>query len=342
VNEFDRLLRDAIQCADGDPTATPEPAGNVVPMPARSDGLIYREDAAPPFGAFERLYEADRAFKYAWDHRPPDLPFASYESTLADRAVAAGWGNQQVLDLLIAHRVKWLEDWRPDPVIITRARSAAPATPNVVPMASPPQGSDAIAIIRRGREIPVCRVRKLGGKRGVFELILEDQSIVELGTASSVQSHREVSAAVFDAIGRTIPPLKGELWRKVIDAIGTAAEVEEIGSSPEEELRSWLRAAERTTIRIVLDRSKPAELARHLRDGDHGPICFGPAGEFFVSLQPFIRYVQINFAVRPTWADVTLRLRRLGFRPERLSARDKDGVAKGRFWISPRGFTLDD
>lgn len=313
------------------------------------EALRFDPHAAPPFDRFHALCDSAPAFKRALDHKRPDLVDQSiegYDAVLAEHAAADGWSDQEILDLLIHHHSKWLEDPLPDTAIIEAARKRASGAdaprdePERPVAASVVELSPAVATIRRGLGIPVARVRKLGRKRGVFELVLEDNSVVELGTASNVQSHREVSAAVFDAVGRTIQPLKGELWRKVVDAIGKAATVEETGSAPEEETMHWVRSAARNSLKLKLDRDKPGETAKLLRDGADAPVYLGN-DELFVCLPALIRHVHINHGVRPTWPEMALRLRRLGFRPELVSARDKEGVAKARLWTSPRGFKLE-
>ncbi|HWQ56815.1 MAG TPA: hypothetical protein VN442_24220 [Bryobacteraceae bacterium] len=70
--------------------------------------LVFRPDAEPPFDAFEQL-RGDRDFKRVWEHKRTDLPDQStdtYDRAIAVHAVRAGWTDQQVVNLVIYHRVQ--------------------------------------------------------------------------------------------------------------------------------------------------------------------------------------------------------------------------------------------
>lgn len=340
-----RLIANAIAHVTDHPEPPEDPTDALMRI-GPGVSLYFDPKAAPPFDRFEALCDTTPAFRRAIDHKRPDLPdqaIETYDAALADHAVADGWSDQEVFDLLIYHHTKWLENPMPDQSIIEAARGNAGVCSEEsrpAPPAAPVELSPSIAVIRRALGIAVSRVRKLGRKRGVFELILENGDVVELGTASALQSHREVQAAIMDAVGKTIPPLKGELWRKVIDAVLAAATVEETENDPAQETLHWLRLAKFHTVCITLDREAPADIAKELRNGAVHPLYLG-RDEMFVCMPALIRYVHVNCGVRPTWPEMGLRLRKIGFRPEQLQARDHSGTVKARLWTSPRGFTLD-
>lgn len=75
--------------------------------------LQYSSDAEPPFQRFQLLCDVEPKFKAAWDHARKDLTDTSasaYDMALADYAVQAGWGDQEIANLLIAHRRRYKED----------------------------------------------------------------------------------------------------------------------------------------------------------------------------------------------------------------------------------------
>lgn len=310
--------------------------------------LIFRRDASPPFDVIQQMRK-DRDFARTFDHKRPDLddaPIEVYDSILADFAVAAGCSDQEVYALLIFHHAQWpIEEPEPDRSIVAAARNKA----GEQQIAPTPQGGNEttstipplIAGLRRALGIPIAGVRKLGRKRGIFEFILDGGDVVELGTASALLSVRDIQAAVIDAGWPTFRSYRGEEWRKIVNAIQAAAVVEETASDPGQETQHWLHLAKVNAAPVMLDRSKPAELAAELRGGANRPVYRG-RDELFVCLPALIRYVHVNCGVRPTWPEMALRLRRLGFKPEMISARDKDGVVKARLWTSPPGFTLDE
>jgi hypothetical protein len=74
-----------------------------------SDGstFVLRWDANPPVERLEQLIRRNPKFSDSWEHRRDDLLDQSpsaYDLSLAWYAANDGWGNQEIVDLLIAHR----------------------------------------------------------------------------------------------------------------------------------------------------------------------------------------------------------------------------------------------
>jgi putative DNA primase/helicase len=75
--------------------------------------LVYRSDAEPPREALRLLCETDRKFAQSWEHQRKDMQDSScsaYDMALANLAVQAGWEDQQIVDLLVAHRRRFGAD----------------------------------------------------------------------------------------------------------------------------------------------------------------------------------------------------------------------------------------
>lgn len=70
-------------------------------------------DAMPPLARFEALAAISEKFMRSWLHQRRDLPDQSasaYDLSLASIAVQAEWGDQEIANLLIAHRRERGED----------------------------------------------------------------------------------------------------------------------------------------------------------------------------------------------------------------------------------------
>ena len=70
-------------------------------------------NAEPPFSKVEALRSNDDKFAKSWEHKRKDLSDqspSSYDMSLANIAVRAGWSDQEVVNLLIAHRRKHGQD----------------------------------------------------------------------------------------------------------------------------------------------------------------------------------------------------------------------------------------
>lgn len=68
-----------------------------------------RADGEPPFEKFAALCDAEPRFKRSWNHERTDLDTSAsgYEQSLATWAAMASWTDQEIADLIIAHRKKW-------------------------------------------------------------------------------------------------------------------------------------------------------------------------------------------------------------------------------------------
>ncbi len=75
----------------------------------KTDRIVLRPDAAPPTEKWEALMSAEPKFKKSWNHDRKDLSDqspSSYDFSLASIAFQAEWTDQEIVDLLIAHRRK--------------------------------------------------------------------------------------------------------------------------------------------------------------------------------------------------------------------------------------------
>lgn len=347
------------------------------------EGLTFVLDprANPPVEKLRALLENDSKFKKTWERKRQDLqdPSASgYDMALADAAALAGWTGQEIINLIIAWRRKHEEKIELRPSKYTgaldkaRKHAARWKAPEWEPPSDPESEAEAQAVARSTtpiqwlqehpvfKRVPIVGARKLGRKRGQYELILRGGVTVELGTAEDVLTPRKVQAAIGDAIAVAIQELKRDKWRDIAEAIFLAAGPgEDIGTDPETEARSWLAALTNDYLfgskLQTVDTSNAKELAERMQmlrmtsnsfsqDGHHFGWFWTAEHELCVHIPTLVRFVTGPFyGARTTQADARLRLRRLGFRPVQFSARAEDGiVAKGRLWISPKGFDPDE
>ena len=75
--------------------------------------LQYSTDAEPPAMKFLATCDADSKFRAAWEHTRKDLLDQSpsaYDMALANTAVLGGWSDQEIVNLLIAHRRRYNAD----------------------------------------------------------------------------------------------------------------------------------------------------------------------------------------------------------------------------------------
>ncbi|MEN6491727.1 MAG: hypothetical protein ABFC85_07025, partial [Rectinema sp.] len=232
---------------------------------ASGAALRFRADAQPPFDPFIRLCE-DRDFKRAWEHTRRDLPdqsAGSYDLVLAECAVRDGWLDQDVVDLLIAHRARWIESLNLDGAYYTEVlgRAKAGASAQTERAATQPANRpDLIAALNRALGIEIVGIVKFGGNGGTFQLELRSGHKVDLGTTATVLNHRHVKAAISDATTDVIPPFKQPQWDKIAAAIFKCAGPAPVEAAPEQMEMDWLlRSRLRDTAILDIDeRDRPA------------------------------------------------------------------------------------
>jgi hypothetical protein len=105
---------------------------SVPPLPIIDESLVLDSAADPPFRKFDMLCEIDSRFRASWDNKRLDMQDQSasaFDLSLANFAAQAWWSDQEIANLLIAHRRKHGHDLklRPDYFhrTIQQARAAA-------------------------------------------------------------------------------------------------------------------------------------------------------------------------------------------------------------------------
>lgn len=75
------------------------------PAAAHSESFTLSADARPPEPKFHVLLDLDPKFAATWKRERPEFPSQSeYDMSLASTAAHAGWSDQEIVDLLVAHR----------------------------------------------------------------------------------------------------------------------------------------------------------------------------------------------------------------------------------------------
>lgn len=183
---------------------------------------------------------------------------------------------------------------------------------------------------------PIVGVRKLGKVRGIYEFVLADGSTIELGTAGNVRRQSAVIDAIADARAKIPTTLKPYDWVKVAEAILRSAEVEDLGSSSEDEMQAWLSVVVRRVSVLELSPAKTAEML----SGDLSPLYRSADGALLVHVTSLLAAILLHCNQRITLQDATRRLRRLGFRAVQVGARAGKSTLAKRFWQSPRAFEV--
>lgn len=319
--------------------------GAVGTMPARSNpALVFRADATPPFEAFNQLSE-NREFRKTWDHKRRDLPDQStdtYDLELARFAHREGWTDQQIVDLLVWHRVRQIEPQKDVSYyvdLLAKARSAATADASSAACDSDPKLLD---VLNRALGIAITKIVKYGGNGGTFELQLASGHKVDLGTTTDVLSQRHVKASVADATTDVVPSYKQPQWDKIASAIFKCAGPAPIEEAPEQIEMDWLLRSSLNHVAITdIDERDRAGLSKAIRDSqDGGKWAFRDQdGRVMIHMGGFLSFSRLKHGVLLSFREGSKRLRKMKFIPRDLEGKaDSKGKPRINVWVAPRGW----
>ncbi len=333
--------------------------------PRATAGLLVMDPrAAPPFELFEALRANDPRFVQTWERRRRDLPDQSpsaYDLALANAAVAAGWEDQAICDLLIAGRRKHGDDLklREDYYARTIARAretagqraalagiltnggtgssgSAGAGADSAPEATPDElRAQARQAVSRALGLPVARWLQHNREQSRYTLVLEDGRDVAVGSVEAVTSITRFNNAVVEALGRAVPLLKRAEWWAVVTALGQMVEViETVDATRMGALRDWLRSYLAETRED--SRAEPWKLVSQ-------QLPFYEGGDVWVHLRAFRLHILRVGGEQIDTPDLADMLREAGFRRRQRAARIPEERRNGRsatvnasYWHAPR------
>jgi hypothetical protein len=216
----------------------------------------------------------------------------------------------------------------------------------------------------RRHGVPVAKVRKLGAVKGVYDLVLTNGKIVELGTAKEVLTPRHVQAAIADIYPVVIPLRKLKDWRKIGEAILQAAKPVDCDSDPAQELQAWLeeffgsrrpRPPDQDRVRAEAawadepeEEPVPQPVTEEERINEQkkkaverlrrGEPALWVDGTYRLPLAKFLDHIR-HSTPSLTRPELCRRLRRAGWKPDQPAYREGATVVNARGWSSPPGWS---
>jgi hypothetical protein len=186
--------------------------------------------------------------------------------------------------------------------------------------------------------VDIERMIHRGGRGGSYEIILNNELVVNVGPAESILSYRKVAAAFFDS-GIAIPTIKNfkvisDNLLKIVEHVETTSE--------EEETIEWLAGfvgGMRSNPINLYEPSGDRDLALEKLSNGHFSALKNIDGSYYICLPAFLKYVRVVYQVPLNQKSIGARLSRIGFFKDRTSFRDaNDKVRQLRVWISGTGF----
>jgi hypothetical protein len=331
-------------------------------------------DAEPPANKFKALYANDERFQRSWDHQRNewrDTSPSSYDCSLATLAYNAGWNDQDIVNLLIAHRRKYDIDLKlrvdyyartlaeakfADDVpkkIKTAAKQPAKAvkqteakrekrTAAEIKEENEPPADEAsdnkesnLAVVSEAFQISISRIVKYLSDPPQYVICLTGGKEIEV-KPMVFMSQQVMRTTLAIAVNRKIPKMKPGRWDHLSDCMFAA--IDEV--QPGEET-THLGSISHYLYKFLRVHYKPdfPEESQHDRAFRGNPAKL--AGKCCIEIDSFLRFVTQEFGQKLDKATVSQRLMRLGCVKEKRSLRKGKEVTSRPFWIIPDEFITD-
>jgi putative DNA primase/helicase len=290
---------------------------------------------------FSDLYDRGNLEKYRGDQSRADL------ALLGMLAAAVGGDRARMERMFSASALGQRDKWRKRPDY--RNRSIEKALEGVAELdtsegnddSAKPRRDATLAYLKRVLRLDIAHARKYGSVNAEYKLELKDGKEITFDNATELFSPSKARVCIGNATLTVIPIYSALKWAPILAKILSLVETVADDGGRDTETREWLADVFPLDPEARVDIDDSAKLAGALRglSVNYEEIGFrGTNGRMYLRLSPLMRYINIHVAQRTARADITRRLSRLRFEPAQVSARDKQGVAKVRLWISPAGF----
>jgi hypothetical protein len=221
--------------------------------------LALKADANPPFEKFEVLSEIEPKFESSWKHERSkkdmqDQSPSSYDLSLASYAVQAGWTDQEIVDLLIAHRrkhgcdLKLREDYYENTIAKARIQYDREQAQEQIDENAFQDHSETpedrreeiLKSLSSVFGVPITRIVKYVADQPSYRLVLASSSIM-LGDITGIVNQNAFRNKVAAACNILISRCTEKQWQSRAQAMLDACEEEILAEATEEgTVYAWL------------------------------------------------------------------------------------------------------
>jgi len=323
-------------------------------------------DAEPRAILFQALLDNDPKFRLSWEHKRTEFTddsLSSYDCSLATIAYNAGWKDQEIVNLCIAHRRKYNADLklRVDYYQRTLAAAKTPGekikTTRKIERASttrqkktqeeikaesePPEDEPSdnretnLQVVSEAFEIQIVRIVKYLSDPPQYVICLANDREIEVKPMVFMnQASMRTTMAI--AVNRKIPKMKPSRWEHLSDCMFAAMDEVEPG-----EETTHLGSIAHYLHKFLHNHYKPEMPDESQHDRALRGLPAKLANTCCFDIDSLIRFVQTEFNQRLDKATVIQRLMRLGCKNEKRSLRKGQHVTSRRFLVVPEKFIED-
>lgn len=337
------------------------------------DPLVLGVERKPPADALVSLLTNHEKARLSWEKKRTDLADqsgSSYDFSLAVIAVAHGWKDQEVADLLVARRAKHGEEQKTTrgghlrqdyyqrtilaakKVVATEKDSKAYDSPDEPPLVAdgkPISEEARPKIFEKARGVfglPIVRFVQHGEAADArYSFVLADGNVIELGAAVDLEDQRSVRGTIYAAIRRFPKSLKGPAWARMFEELGAVCEVVD---NPESGRIGRFAAL---LYEYLSDKTGAVSSALRNEATWQNAVPTGDPfvrdGRLFVCVPNIEQYVRAVYARKTDVRELWSVLPEWGFSNEAVQVRVGQRKVARRYWAAPvddlaekRGFIL--
>lgn len=230
-----------------------------------------RKDASPPWEKWRTVCDIHTKAKQAFDHQLDKPSLSEYDMVLANIAAMFNWTDQEIVDLLVAHRKEHSnnpDDWnldRPDYYrrTIGKARKHSEEDKERFAGEKIAEGEDGekdyefdegmskkdkLQMLTTAYDMEIDEVIKYPGEEPQYS-IRSNGSEFFIGTVDNIDSQTQFRRKMINASGKVIKdpetgqPFKKDKWLNITQCFYSAATVKEMGEevTTEGKVHEWLR-----------------------------------------------------------------------------------------------------
>lgn len=298
--------------------------------------------AGPPTEKFGLLMDLESKFRASWTRRRRMESQSEYDYSLASYAIQYGWSDQEIVDLLIAHRRatnptdKKIERAEYFARTIGKLRSerkgdqqVAAAVERIEEAAKAPETqasrSQAINDLSQALGFAVDRVIKYVSDPPIYRLELPEGAIT-LGGVETILTFARFKAKIAAATNRVLPRAMSRRWEAIAGAILSCSEVRDLGeaSEPGNGVGAWLREYLSSLPELGDDRHEAAASQSAWLEDEH-------AWFWSSRLQAWL----VVRGIRMSYTELAVKLRNSGAHPRVVGIKRDGRQTTVRVWGIP-------
>lgn len=309
--------------------------------------FVLSVDANPPADKFVALLDADYLFKLSWYHGRTDIQDqspSSYDLSLATRAFASDWSEQEIVDLLVAHRRKY----KADPEKTTRRDYFERTLNKAISGKDQETRKDAIEALKAGKSLPeptpddpagtlamlsdalgvtLKKLVRFRGGSNSYQLHAETHTI-DVPDVELLDTQSKFRRLILDYTDKRIKPMKEHLWHDIVQRLFSAVENVQVAND------ATRRGAFENWVDLHLSDIGTSNKDWERAAFDNQPFIKNGSAHFVA--EGFRLFLFTRFQERMTSQQLTVELTKLGYHYERMNVRTRKGaMTKRTTWRVP-------